>query len=193
MAASTGRRCEVHGLGRSPEGACTLCIREASRERGRVVSIIAVGAVFFAGIAMAAVSVVRHRAPMTSAPPPPAPNPFVAIPEPAAASEAPFAPPVFPKATIDLESARKDVEITIFSASWCGYCKQAKAYMTAHDIKYVERDVDADDENALALRKISPKGSIPAFDVEGETWVGWSSGHLESAVERAAKRRLAKK
>jgi hypothetical protein len=65
--------------------------------------------------------------------------------------------------------------------------------MNAHDLAYIERDVEDDEANAVAMRKISPKGSIPAFDVEGETWAGWSSSRLESAVEKAAKRRLAKK
>ncbi|MGZ5969056.1 MAG: glutaredoxin family protein [Polyangiales bacterium] len=156
--------------------------------------IVTVGAVFFAAIAMAAVSVVRHRAPMAAAPPPPAPNPLVPIAPPmVVASEVPFAPPSFPQATLDLAAARRDVGITIYSAVWCGYCKKAKEYMTAHDMKFVERDVEDSEANAVAMRKISPKGTIPAFDVEGETWVGWSSANLESAVERAAKRRLAKK
>lgn len=148
------------------------------------------GLLFFGGIAMAAVSAVRHRAPLVAAPPPPAPNPFVRIAPPAPVTAPP--PPSLPAETLDLDGARKDVAITIYSASWCGYCKKAKEYMNAHDLEYVERDID-DDTNAAAMRKISPKGSIPAFDVEGDTWVGWSSSRLESAIEKAAKRRLAKK
>jgi glutaredoxin len=36
----------------------------------------------------------------------------------------------------------------LFSATWCGYCKQAKAYLTARKIAY--RDVDIDTQDGLA-------------------------------------------
>jgi glutaredoxin len=38
--------------------------------------------------------------------------------------------------------------IVLYSAAWCGYCKQAKAYLAAHRIAY--RDVDIDTQAGLA-------------------------------------------
>ena len=35
-------------------------------------------------------------------------------------------------------------EVTLFTASWCGYCQQAKAYLNKHRIQYNEMDIDTD-------------------------------------------------
>jgi glutaredoxin len=170
------------------------CTREAARDRDRAWMITIAGIGFFGLLAIATVSTLRHRAPLDPPPAPLAPNPIVAIPAASATgSDAPFAPPTFPQTELDFAAARRGVSITIYSAVWCGYCQKAKAYMKEHDLAFIERDVDEDAANEEAMRKISPKGTIPAFDVEGEAWVGWSSARLESAVDRAAKRRLAKK
>ncbi len=106
---------------------------------------------------------------------------------------APLEPPPAHGESSALEAARRDVSITIYSASWCGYCKKAKAFMDARGLAYAERDVDDDETAAKELRAISPKGSIPSFKIDRETMVGWSQSGLLAAIDRAAKRRLTTK
>lgn len=35
-------------------------------------------------------------------------------------------------------------EVTLFTATWCGYCQQAKAYLNQHRIQFNEMDIDTD-------------------------------------------------
>jgi len=41
-------------------------------------------------------------------------------------------------------------ELTIYSAKWCPYCKQAKAYMDSKGIAYRDVDIEASPENRAA-------------------------------------------
>ncbi len=41
-----------------------------------------------------------------------------------------------------------NVNVTLYSATWCGYCKRAKAYLAQRGIPYVNIDVDTSDGRA---------------------------------------------
>ena len=49
--------------------------------------------------------------------------------------------PVFTKDTIT-RADFNDAGVTIFTASWCGYCKGAKMLLNQENITYTEVDVD---------------------------------------------------
>lgn len=194
------RRCDVHGLAASPDGHCTLCLRDATRTRTQRWAFAIAAASFFGVVAVCAAAVARSaaHAPRASAPLVPElvaepAKPPVAVP-PAHGVDDPYvaaAPTTAAKPQLsELDAARRDVAITIYSAAWCGYCKKAKAFMDARGLAYSERDVDDDAAAAKELRAISPKGSIPAFKVDQETMVGWSQNGLLAAIDRAAKLRL---
>lgn len=90
-----------------------------------------------------------------------------------------------------LASARSEVSIEIFSASWCGACRAARAYMDEHGIDYTVRDVDEDPSASEQLRQISPRGSIPAITFDGgNPMVGFSPRELEARIDRAAQARV---
>lgn len=99
---------------------------------------------------------------------------------PGAASGRPAAgpqPPGFP-----------DVPIVMYSASWCGVCRSAKAWMGSQGIVYEEHDVDDSAANERALRALNPRGGVPTFDVGGEVMVGFSPRGLVATMQRAAAR-----
>ncbi|MCZ7679321.1 MAG: glutaredoxin family protein [Sandaracinaceae bacterium] len=89
-----------------------------------------------------------------------------------------------------LRAARRRVRITMYSTSWCGYCRRARAYMDAEGIAYVEHDVEADARAAQRLRSLNPRGSVPTFEIDGETRIGFSPRNLEIAIDEAARRHL---
>lgn len=66
-------------------------------------------------------------------------------------------------------SARK---LTMFSATWCGVCRQAKAYLNAQKIPYDEVDVDSA-PGAASFAKLGGKG-VPMFQVGDATMTGFS-------------------
>ncbi len=68
--------------------------------------------------------------------------------------------------------------VVLYSASWCGYCKKAKAWLNENQVKYAIRDVDRDKGAADELaQKVRQKGlrapGIPIVDWQGELVVGF--------------------
>lgn len=56
--------------------------------------------------------------------------------------------------------------VTLYSATWCGYCKKARAYLDIHGIPY--NDVDIDSPGAMAeLVKLEGGKTVP-FLVRGK-------------------------
>lgn len=53
----------------------------------------------------------------------------------------------------------------LYSASWCGYCRQAKAFMASRGLAY--REIDIDSESGLAAFAAAGGGGIPLL-VQGE-------------------------
>jgi glutaredoxin len=96
------------------------------------------------------------------------------VPVPAASAARPQ-PPGFP-----------DVPIVMYSASWCGVCRNAKAWMATQGIVYEDRDVDDSPSNESAMRALNPRGGVPTFDIGGEVMVGFSPRGLVAAMQRAA-------
>jgi glutaredoxin 3 len=82
-----------------------------------------------------------------------------------------------------------DVDVVVYTTSWCPACKQAKSWMNARGMAYDERDVEASVAYSRELHSLNPRGSIPTFDVEGQVLVGFSDCALVRAMEQAARRR----
>ncbi len=71
-----------------------------------------------------------------------------------------------------------DGAVIVYSAAWCGYCKKAKAWMTEHDVPFLERDVEktagAAAEVAAKLKAAGiPGGGVPVVDWGGSVVVGY--------------------
>jgi glutaredoxin len=61
----------------------------------------------------------------------------------------------------------------LFSATWCGYCKQAKAYLAGKHVAY--RDVDIDTkEGALAYARAGGRRTVPFLQANGKSVTGFS-------------------
>jgi glutaredoxin len=88
-----------------------------------------------------------------------------------------------------LRAARDRVPIKLYSATWCGYCKKASAYMRQAGIAFDEYDIDHDSGAKEAVQRLNPRGSVPTIDVAGEVLVGWNPTRFEDTVARAARTR----
>lgn len=64
--------------------------------------------------------------------------------------------------------------VVLYSAVWCGYCKQAKAYLANKGIRYQEIDIDSDD-GKLAYAKAGGGQGVPLLSAGGRSIVGFSS------------------
>jgi glutaredoxin len=112
----------------------------------------------------------------------PAPTPTAA-----ATTIATAAPPAAP-AIAAADAGLQDVQVVMYSASWCSACQQAKAWMAAHRIAFEERDIDATTEYVQQLRLLNPSMSIPTFDIDGDVMVGFNRLQLTLMLRRAVLR-----
>jgi glutaredoxin len=82
--------------------------------------------------------------------------------------------PAFTKSTIT-RADFNDTGVTIFTASWCGYCKGAKMLLNQENISYKEVDVDQYSISKLKLKKAGIKDFfVPQIFVDGIAIGGFS-------------------
>ncbi len=86
--------------------------------------------------------------------------------------------------------ARRTVDITLYGASWCPSCKQARAWLDQNGMAYAEHDIDSSEEAGRTMRRLNPAGTIPVIDVEGEVVVGFAPDAVDRAIRRKAERRV---
>jgi glutaredoxin 3 len=63
---------------------------------------------------------------------------------------------VGPQSTVkpQADQAKQYPRIVLYSVSWCPHCKEAKEYLTSHNIPFINRDVELDDS---AMQEVTGK------------------------------------
>jgi mycoredoxin len=62
------------------------------------------------------------------------------------------------------------MEVTVYSAFWCPDCREAKRFLTQHNIPFKEVDIETTPGAADEVVKHTGKRAIPQFVIDGE-WV----------------------
>ena len=76
-------------------------------------------------------------------------------------------------------------EITMYTTSWCGFCKRLERQMQEEGIAY--RTVDVDRETHYGDRIVARTGGyriVPTLDIGGELLVNPSIGEVKAALRR---------
>jgi len=78
------------------------------------------------------------------------------------------------------------MELLVYSASWCRDCREAKRFLTKHNIAFKEIDIEATPGAAEDVIANVGKRAIPQFVIDGK-WVqpykpGLGFMHAEMAV-----------
>lgn len=71
--------------------------------------------------------------------------------------------------------------VTLYSAAWCGYCKQAKAWLGGHGKAYNDVDIDAPGGMAALAQASGGGTAVPVLVVDGKTMNGFSAGAYDAA------------
>jgi len=82
------------------------------------------------------------------------------------------------------------VVVTLYGASWCGACKEARRYLAARKIPFVEKDIERDRGAAQELAEKAarlgiPTDRIPILDVRGRLLIGFDQARLEALLGEA--------
>jgi glutaredoxin len=197
-------RCPRHDLATAADGKCVRCRREeasaATATEPQTGSSWLKLVVFVAGAFVVAGAVgwgVRSSSTVTAIPveraaapyvPPSAP-PLAAL-DPAAVAPDPSASSTSSGAQSALERAAHLAKITLYSRPSTPDCGRARSFLLAHGYVFKERDVDADEEARAAWRRAVPEGTVPAFDIDGQTFAGYDPARIQSALDYAGARRL---
>ncbi|HYD33604.1 MAG TPA: glutaredoxin domain-containing protein [Methylophilaceae bacterium] len=71
--------------------------------------------------------------------------------------------------------------VTLYTASWCGYCKQAKAYLAKQRIPYREVDIETQDGMA-EFSRAGGSGAVPLLVAGKESVQGFSPEAYEAIL-----------
>ena len=87
----------------------------------------------------------------------------------------------------ELTAAQKEkLDITMYSTSWCGYCRQARRFMTSKGYPFVELDVEKDPAAGRDFARITGgRGGVPVIVVNGTVLRGFDSAAIDRAVSAA--------
>jgi glutaredoxin len=62
-------------------------------------------------------------------------------------------------------------KLTVYSATWCPDCRQAKAFLDEHGLDYELIEIDKVEGAAALLEAKTGKKGIPCFVLDDERWV----------------------
>lgn len=77
------------------------------------------------------------------------------------------------------EKANKQILVTMYSTSWCGYCRKARRYFNARNIKFKEHDIEKSRWARAQYNKLGGSG-VPLIVVGGSIMRGFSVDTFES-------------
>jgi glutaredoxin-like YruB-family protein len=75
-------------------------------------------------------------------------------------------------------------KIVLYSTSWCPHCREAKEYLTGHNIPFINRDVELDPSAMTALTVTYKSQGVPVIVIGNDAKVlkGFNSDIFEKAV-----------
>ena len=83
------------------------------------------------------------------------------------------------KARLADAAPRDSAQPVLFSAKWCGYCRQAEAYLAEKKIGYTRQDIDTPEGMRALLASGSGRG-VPVLVVKGKKVQGFSRPAYDS-------------
>jgi glutaredoxin len=81
-------------------------------------------------------------------------------------------------------AATAAASVKIYTTTWCGYCKKAKAYMQARGTRFQEIDVEATAQGQSEFQSLGGRG-VPVILVGAQRMDGYSQDSLESLLKQA--------
>ncbi|HEX2769344.1 MAG TPA: glutaredoxin domain-containing protein [Geobacteraceae bacterium] len=93
--------------------------------------------------------------------------------------------PINPQAV----QAKKYPRIVLYSVSWCPHCKEAKEYLTSHNIPFINKDVELDDNAMKELTENYKSTGVPVIVLgNGEKVIkGFNREYFEKVLKEMSK------
>jgi glutaredoxin-like YruB-family protein len=80
------------------------------------------------------------------------------------------------------------MNVVVYTTPTCGYCYQAKEFLSRQGIPFVEKNVAADRRAATEMVQLSGQQGVPVISVDGEVVVGFNQPRLAQLLKQAKPR-----
>ena len=80
---------------------------------------------------------------------------------------------------------RPDPEVVVYTTPWCGWCQKKLAFLDERNVRYVNKDIEANDWNRSELIEKTGRTSIPVVEIDGEIIRGYNAARMEELLARA--------
>lgn len=80
--------------------------------------------------------------------------------------------------------AASAAKVKLYTTTWCGYCKKAKAYLQARGTPFQEIDVENSAQGKSEFSALGGRG-VPVILVGNQRMDGYSEGGLEGLLKQA--------
>ncbi len=74
--------------------------------------------------------------------------------------------------------------ITVYSTTFCPYCKMAKEYLTQKGVEFKDVNVQEDDEAAAEMIRKSGQMGVPVLDMNGTIIIGFDRPAIDRALQQ---------
>lgn len=77
-------------------------------------------------------------------------------------------------------------DITIYSTSWCGFCRMAEKYLGDKNVEFKDKNIE---EDADAYKELMGKiggnfRGVPVIDIDGELILGFDRPKIDAALAK---------
>ncbi|MEO6513939.1 MAG: glutaredoxin family protein [Candidatus Saccharimonadales bacterium] len=72
--------------------------------------------------------------------------------------------------------------VTVYSATWCGFCHAAKDYFDKKGVEYTDKDVEHDPNFMMEAVTKSGQRGIPVIDIDGKIIIGFNRPEIDAAL-----------
>ena len=79
------------------------------------------------------------------------------------------------------------MNVTVYTSPTCGYCHQAKAFLTQKGIKFRERDVSVDGDAAEYIVQRTGQRGVPVIVIDDQVVIGFNRVRLEQLLAHNGK------
>lgn len=74
-------------------------------------------------------------------------------------------------------------EVTVYTAPWCGWCRKTLAFLDERGVRYVNKDIEADQEYADELREKTGGTAIPLVEIDGTQIRGFDPSEMATLLD----------
>ncbi|WP_164519210.1 glutaredoxin family protein [Pseudoalteromonas rubra] len=75
-----------------------------------------------------------------------------------------------------------DKPVILYTTHWCQYCKQVQSYFNRHNIDYLSRDIESDDQRIKVLFNSLQHADIPQIIIGNKVITGSNINIVEKAL-----------